>query len=281
MFQALACGGGPDWADPARAAPTPGASPAVMQAPRRGRCPRCRPPWRVTRSPTRGTDAPSGTCSRVTPSTSGPWWAARPDTSSDAVLVARPPRPAPATLLADPLLGALAVELLDQRADVLDPLGDDVLGQLARRRSRPRCRPRRSSRTPPPRRGGPRRGTPRARRRRASVSPGKPTMTLDRMPASGARVAHAVEQVEERLARPEPAHPAQQRLAGVLEGDVEVRHDPGRGGHHVEQAGPDLGRLQVGHPHPLDAPARPPARAASCRAAAGRPGPCRTTWSSR
>ena len=46
-------------------------------------------------------------------------------------------------------------------------------------------------------------------------------------------------------------------------------------------AGPHLGGLQVGHPDPVDARRPRPARAAASRAAAGRRGPCRTTWSSR
>ena len=78
-------------------------------------------------------------------------------------------------------------------------------------------------------------------------------MTLDRTPACGARRADLLEQVEEALGVAEPPHPAQHRAAGVLEGQVEVRRDAGRRRHRLDQAGPHLGRLQVGHPHPLDA----------------------------
>ena len=63
----------------------------------------------------------------------------------------------------------------------------------------------------------------------------------------------AVDELEECLRRPEAPHPAQHRPGGVLEGDVEVGHDARDLGHGVEQVGADLGRLQVAHPHPLDA----------------------------
>ena len=51
----------------------------------------------------------------------------------------------------------------------------------------------------------------------------------------------------------EPPHPTKQRRRGVLEGQVEVRHDPRGVGEDVEQPGTHLGGLEVGHPHPLDA----------------------------
>ena len=53
----------------------------------------------------------------------------------------------------------------------------------------------------------------------------------------------AVDELEEGLRRPEAPHSAQQTGAGVLEGDVVPRRDPGRSGHRLEQAGPDLGGL--------------------------------------
>ena len=77
----------------------------------------------------------------VVPSTSGPWWAARPSTSPSST-----DSTSTSTVLADPLLGALGGELLDQRGHVLGAGADLVLVQLAVVRRRPRCRPRRSSR---------------------------------------------------------------------------------------------------------------------------------------
>ena len=68
----------------------------------------------------------------------------------------------------------------------------------------------------------------------------------------GGRRTDPREQVEERLGAAEPAHPAQQWASGVLERDVVVGHHPGRRGHGLEQPGPDLGGLKVGHPHPVD-----------------------------
>ena len=96
-------------------------------------------------------------------------------------------------------------------------------------------------------------------------------MTLLRAPASGVERADRREQVEEPLGRAEPAHPAQHRLAGVLERQVEVRRDAGRGGDRLDQAGPGLGRLQVADPHPDDAGAPRPAAAAASPAARGSP----------
>ena len=54
-------------------------------------------------------------------------------------------------------------------------------------------------------------------------------MKLLRAPASGARSRARVEQLPEPLGRAEPAHPAQHRLGRVLERQVEVRRDAGRG----------------------------------------------------
>ena len=69
----------------------------------------------------------------------------------------------------------------------------------------------------------------------ASVSPGKPTMTLHRTPASGRQLADSAEQVEEALGAAEAAHPAQQRRAGVLEAQVEVRRDARGRRHRLDQ----------------------------------------------
>ena len=107
-----------------------------------------------------------GDRSRVTPSTSGPWCAARPTTSSVAVVVRRPPRPAPRRVSPMRSSARWRFSSSTRAVEPRDPLGDDVLGQLAVVGSRPRCRPRRSSRTRRRRRAAPRRGTPRARRGR-------------------------------------------------------------------------------------------------------------------
>ena len=116
----------------------------------------------------------------------------------------------------------------------------------------------------------------------ASVSPGKPTMTLDRdarppAPAPGPGRAAP----RNRSVSPNRRIRRSTGLAGVLEGQVEVGRDARRGGHRLDQRGPHLGRLQVGHPDPDDARRPRPAPAAAARAAAGRRGPCRTRWSSR
>ena len=89
------------------------------------------------------------------------------------------------------------------------------------------------------------------------------------------------DQLEEPLGVAEPAHPPQHRPARVLEGQVEVRRDAGGRRHDLDQAGPHLGRLEIAHPHAVDARRPRRARAAGSRAGAGRRGPCRTTWSSR
>ena len=89
--------------------------------------------------------------------------------------------------------------------------------------------------------------------RSSSVSPGNPTITLERTPGLGRVPADPLEQAEEALRVPEAAHPAQHRGAGVLEGQVEVRRHAGRPRDRLDQAGTGLGGLQVGHPHPVDA----------------------------
>ncbi len=79
-------------------------------------------------------------------------------------------------------------------------------------------------------------------------------MTLERTPgqrAPGARIC--VEQRQEAVGVAEAAHPAQHRRGRVLEGQVEVGRDARRCRRSPDQAGPRLGRLQVGDPHPLDA----------------------------
>ncbi len=68
----------------------------------------------------------------------------------------------------------------------------------------------------------------------------------------GSEGTHARNEVEEGRPIAESAHPAQQRTGGVLEGDVEPRHDLLVRHHRLEQCRTDLGRLQIGHPNPLE-----------------------------
>ena len=62
-----------------------------------------------------------------------------------------------------------------------------------------------------------------------------------------------LQQIQETLPVAEPAHRAQQRAAGVLEGQIEVRGHARCAGDGLDETGPELGRLQVADPHPLDA----------------------------
>ena len=101
-------------------------------------------------------------------------------------------------------------------------------GRPCRRSPRPRCRPRRSSRRRRPRRAARAVRKSASSSTSASVSPGKPTMTFDRTPASGARARIWSSSPRKRLAVAEPAHPAQQRPGGMLEGQVEVGRDARR-----------------------------------------------------
>ena len=118
--------------------------------------------------------------------------------------------------------------------------------------------------------------------RSASVSPGKPTMTLQRMPACGASARTRVEQVEEGLAASRSG--ASSAAAARRRAGRRCRSRARRRGSSAmarSRPGPDLGRLEVGDPHPLDARRWRSARAAASRAGRGRRGPCRRRWSSR
>ena len=137
--------------------------------------------------------AASGAADRtvVAPSTSGAWCAARP------LVTARRrcgSSMSTSTVSPTPLGGTLGHELVGQAREILDPAGDLASGQRARPARRPRCRPRRSSRR---RRSRPSRASDRkccSSATSASVSPGKPTMKLDRTPASGHAPPDLVEQ---------------------------------------------------------------------------------------
>ena len=86
----------------------------------------------------------------------------------------------------------------------------------------------------------------------AWVSPGKPTMKLDLMPACRRQLPDLLDQAAEPLGVTEPAHRAEHPAAGVLERQVEVRRHARRRGHHLDQPGTHLGRLQVADPDPVD-----------------------------
>src|SRR6185437_6073037 len=67
------------------------------------------------------------------------------------------------------------------------------------------------------------------------------------------KLPDALDQVDEPRPVAEPAHPAQHRAARVLERQVEVGGHARRSGHDLDQAGPDLGGLQVAHADARDA----------------------------
>jgi hypothetical protein len=71
------------------------------------------------------------------------------------------------------------------------------------------------------------------------------------------------------------------QTGGVLEGNVEPRHDLVGREHRLEQPGPDLGRLQIGHPHPLQAVDSRQTRQQLLQRPEVARDPCRMTWSSR
>ena len=213
--------------------------------------------------------------STVVPSTSGPWWAARPTTSPSTVLLDQHH-----DVLADPLLGALRGELLDQVGHVRGAGPDLVLVELVVVR----------------------RGLGAVlvgvAEHADHVEPGRDQEVAERLEVLlglageaddhvgadaglGRQRPDLVEQAEEALRVAEPAHPAQHRVAGVLEGEVEVRRDAGRRRDRLEQPRPRSRRAGGRRPGPARCRRRRPARAAGSRAAAGRRGPCRRTWSSR
>ena len=212
---------------------------------RRGRRPRSRPPPPEScHRPPHGPVRPS---SVVDPSTSGPWCAARPSTHTVRPPTRRGPRPARRSA--------------PRRAGRSAPRPGRSRGRPARRSrprracprsARPRCRPRRSSRRSRSRRAAPR--LRKSHRTSRSVL-GLPREADDEVRA-GARLGslrpRLVEQPEERLGVAEAAHPAQHRVRGVLEGQVEVRRHARRRGDRGDQPRTRLGGLEVGHPHPLD-----------------------------
>ena len=185
------------------------------------------------------------------PSTSGPWCAARPrpaSPSSDSST-------STSTRSPDALLGALRGQLLDERGDPLDALGDSTSsGSACPGAPRPRCRPRRSSRTRRRRRAGPRSRKRSSSSTSSSVSPGKPTMTLLRIARRRAPARGCA-----RSGRGTPRRPPKRRIrrstvgAGVLEGQVEVRRDARRRRDRL-RAGRAASRPAAGRdPDPLDA----------------------------
>ena len=153
---------------------------------------------------------------------------------------------------ADPVLGALRGQLLGQRGDPLDPLVDLV--------GRAPCRvagglgavlvgvAEHADRVEP---GLVRNASSSARS--SSVSPGKPTITLLRMPASGASAADPGE--SSRKSSREPKRRIRRSTGGLACWKDRSKYGatPGVRGDGLDQAGPRLGRLQVGQPHPVDA----------------------------
>ena len=84
-------------------------------------------------------------------------------------------------------------------------------------------------------------------------------MTFERIPACGASDRMRSRSARKSSRAAEPAHPAQHRRRGVLEGQVEVGHDAGRAGDGLD-AGPAASRPAAGR---TPAPGRGRARAAS------------------
>ncbi len=153
----------------------------VIAAPRRGRSPRCRRrrPARGRRPGCRGTlwDAHDGDAVDVGTLEVGP--------ADDGAVLVVDLLDEDDDALTDALLGPLGVELLDEAGEAVEPLGDDLGGQLA---------------GIPLRLGAVLVGVAEDAddveaclgeeglelARSASVSPGNPTMTLQRIPACGA-----------------------------------------------------------------------------------------------
>ena len=174
-----------------------------------------------------------------------------------ATLGGRPVRAASHTLdehlddLAAALLGPLAGQLLDQLGQACDAGVDDVLRQVVRQLLG--LGPVLVGVAEHPDRV-------QARRDEEALELGDVGLGLageadDDVAAHGrGRVTGAdlVQQRQEGLGAAEPSHPPQDRGRGVLEAHVEVRRYPRGAREHLHQAGPHLGRLQVGQPDPLD-----------------------------
>jgi hypothetical protein len=154
--------------------------------------------------------------------------------------------------LADPVLGPLRRQLLDQHLEAVHPLVDDVLRQVVRQRLRL---------GPvlvgvPEHPDGVEAGGQQEALQLVDVVVGLAREADDDVAAHGRRrVAGAdlVQQGEEAVGVAEAAHPPQHRAARVLEAHVEVRRDAGGAGEDLDQPGPQLGGLQVAEPHPRQA----------------------------
>ena len=74
----------------------------------------------------------------------------------------------------------------------------------------------------------------------------------ERRPEGGGRLPapDGPDHLEEAVAAPPPAHALEQRLGGVLEGEVEVRHRRRQVEDGAHQRIADLGRVEVEQPHP-------------------------------
>ena len=180
-----------------------------------------RPRWTpTTRASTQAPTAASTPGSSTTPSTSGPWCAARPIGRRHR----RAPRPGRAPSHRSARLRDR--QRAPRRAGRRDADARRSRGRRAARRGRPpRCRPRRSSRTHRRRRAEP--------RSRKSLSicdvvfglAGEPDDDVGPDARVGASARTEPIRSRNALGVAEPTHPPQQRAAGVLEGQVEVRRD--------------------------------------------------------
>lgn len=154
--------------------------------------------------------------------------------------------------LAEPFLGALRRQLLREPGDVRQAFADGVLVQLARVGHRLGALlvgvPEDADGVQP--------GLGEEALQLGEVRLGLAGEADDEVgPRAGLRGpgADRAEQFQEAVGVPEAAHRAQHAGRRVLEGQVEVGGDLGRGGEDVDQAGTHLGGLQIADPDPLDA----------------------------
>ena len=186
-----------------------------------------------------------------------------------------------ADALADPVLGALADQLVGQVGHAPRGAPRSRRRRAGRRGRPPRCRPRRSSRRRRSRRAGRRRGTPAAPRRRPRSRPGNPQMTLLRMPAAGRPRGCSRSAPGTTPGRRTGASGAAPPGAACWKDRSKYGATCGSDGHGLDQARAHLGRLQVGDPDPLEPVDRRRGRRAATPAAGCRRGPCRRRRCSR
>ena len=190
-----------------------------------------------TRSPTTGRSSP---VTDVVPSTSGPWWAARP--AACPAMARSPSRSSTSTctLLTDAVGGPLIADLVDQGADHLVAIVDLVGIDLARQVRRLRCPPRReyaedADHVQPGLAEEVREYLRRPRRGLAGEADDEVAADAGRQERASRTRAISSRNCS-RVA--ESAHPAQHRRRGVLEGQVEV-------GHHLRHRGDGLQHVRA------------------------------------